>query len=143
MLILSEFQIEFTLPGPTAMVALLHLHPSLLPRLRSGNELLVESLGVPFPPNTVIPPPTILIHSATAALASWLPLDILGFPAGTSSRPNRFPMSSTPVQSRCLLRIFPQRFCGFSCRAGIAKSTNSALLPTASSDPPSLDGNAR
>jgi transglutaminase-like putative cysteine protease len=55
MLILSEFQIEFTLPGPTAMVALLHLHPSLMPRLRSGNELLVESLGVPFPPNTVVP----------------------------------------------------------------------------------------
>jgi transglutaminase-like putative cysteine protease len=55
MLILSEFVIEFTLPTPTAMIALLHLHPSLLPRLRSGNELTVESLGVPFPPNTVIP----------------------------------------------------------------------------------------
>jgi transglutaminase-like putative cysteine protease len=55
MLILSEFRIEFTLPGATAMVALLHLHPSLLPRLRSGNELLVESLGVPFPPNLIVP----------------------------------------------------------------------------------------
>jgi hypothetical protein len=85
MLILSEFQIEFTLPGPTAMVALLHLHPSLLPRLRSGDELLVESLGVPFPPNTVIPLPTILIPSAIAALASSRPLDTLGFPARTSS----------------------------------------------------------
>jgi transglutaminase-like putative cysteine protease len=55
MLILSEFHIEFTLPAPTAMIALLHLHPSLEPRLRSGNDLLVESLGVPYPPNTVIP----------------------------------------------------------------------------------------
>jgi transglutaminase-like putative cysteine protease len=55
MLILSEFVIEFTLPTATAMIAMLHLHPSLLPRLRSGNELTVESLGVPFPPNTVIP----------------------------------------------------------------------------------------
>jgi transglutaminase-like putative cysteine protease len=55
MLILSEFSIEFTLPGNTAMIAMLHLHPSLLPRIRSGNELLVESLGVPFPPNIVIP----------------------------------------------------------------------------------------
>ena len=55
MLILSEFKIEFTLPAPTPMVVLLHLHPSLEPRLKSGNELLVESLGVPFPPNTVIP----------------------------------------------------------------------------------------
>ena len=55
MLILSEFNIEFTLPAPTAMVALLHLHPSLEPRLRSGNDLHVESLGLPLPPNTVIP----------------------------------------------------------------------------------------
>jgi transglutaminase-like putative cysteine protease len=55
MLILSEFNIEFTLYAPAAMIALLHLHPSLLPRLRSGNDLLVESLGVPFPPNTIIP----------------------------------------------------------------------------------------
>jgi hypothetical protein len=55
MLILSEFLIEFTLPAPTAMIALLHLYPSLLPRLRSGVELLVESLGVPFPPNTAVP----------------------------------------------------------------------------------------
>jgi len=37
------------------MIALLHLHPSLQPRLRSSDELLVESLGVPFPPNTVVP----------------------------------------------------------------------------------------
>jgi transglutaminase-like putative cysteine protease len=42
------------LPAPTAMIALLHLHPSLEPRLRSGNDLLVESLGVPYPPNTVV-----------------------------------------------------------------------------------------
>ena len=55
MLIRSEFKIEFMLPAPTAMIALLHLHPSLEPRLRSGNDLLVESLGVPNPPNTIIP----------------------------------------------------------------------------------------
>ena len=55
MLILSEFNIEFTLPAPTPMIALLHLHPSLEPRLQSGNELMVESLGIPFPPNTVVP----------------------------------------------------------------------------------------
>jgi hypothetical protein len=47
MLILPEFAIEFTVHVTTAMVALLHLHPSLLPRLRSGNELVVEALGIP------------------------------------------------------------------------------------------------
>ena len=55
MLIFSEFNIEFTLPAPTAMIALLHLHPSLQPRLQSSDEVLVESLGVPYPPNTVVP----------------------------------------------------------------------------------------
>lgn len=48
MLILSEFDIQFRLPAPTAMVAMLHLHPSVEPRLRSGNELLIESLDNPF-----------------------------------------------------------------------------------------------
>lgn len=47
MLILSEFDIQFRLPGSTAVVALLHLHPSLEPRLRSGNELLVRHLATP------------------------------------------------------------------------------------------------
>lgn len=47
MLILSEFDIQFNLPAPTAMVVLLHLHPSLHPRLRSGNELLIEHLTTP------------------------------------------------------------------------------------------------
>jgi transglutaminase-like putative cysteine protease len=42
MLILSEFDIQFNIPAPAAMVALLYLHPSLESRLRSGNVLLVE-----------------------------------------------------------------------------------------------------
>ena len=45
MLIFSEFDIQFQLPFPTPVVALLHLHPSMEPRLRSGNHLLVEQLN--------------------------------------------------------------------------------------------------
>ena len=48
MLILSEFDIQFRLPAPTAIVAMLHLHPSLEPHLLSGNHLVVESLDEPF-----------------------------------------------------------------------------------------------
>ena len=63
MLIHSEFDIQFQLPAPTAMVAVLHLHPSLAPRLRSGNELIAEHLTTPARdaspltehPKTVIP----------------------------------------------------------------------------------------
>jgi transglutaminase-like putative cysteine protease len=42
MLIQSEFDIQFHLPGETPMVALLHLHPSLDSALRSTDDLVVE-----------------------------------------------------------------------------------------------------
>ncbi len=45
MLLSSDFDIQFYLPAPAAVVALLHLHPSVEPLVRSGNELLVEHLG--------------------------------------------------------------------------------------------------
>jgi len=44
MFIRSEYDIEFRLPVDAPMVALLHLHPTLEPQLRSGNGLLVEHL---------------------------------------------------------------------------------------------------
>ena len=47
MLIESEFDIQFRLPAPTAMVAMLHLHPSVEPRLKSGGEFRIESLDDP------------------------------------------------------------------------------------------------
>ncbi len=45
MLIKSDFDIQFQLAQPTAMVAMLHLHPSLERYLRQGNVLVVEHLG--------------------------------------------------------------------------------------------------
>jgi transglutaminase-like putative cysteine protease len=48
LLIRSEFDIQFRLPAPAAIIALLHLHPSVEPLLRSGGQLLVESLDDPF-----------------------------------------------------------------------------------------------
>jgi transglutaminase-like putative cysteine protease len=48
LLILSEFDIQFRLPAPTAIIAMLHLHPSVEPLLRSGGQLLIESLDDPF-----------------------------------------------------------------------------------------------
>lgn len=48
MLILSEFDIQFRLPAPAAIVAMLHLHPSLEPLLRSDDQLLIESLDEPL-----------------------------------------------------------------------------------------------
>jgi transglutaminase-like putative cysteine protease len=44
MLIKTEYDIQFHLPVPTPMVAMLHLHPSLEPQVRTGNELKIEHL---------------------------------------------------------------------------------------------------
>ncbi|HEY4381292.1 MAG TPA: transglutaminase family protein [Acidobacteriaceae bacterium] len=44
MLIKSEFDIQFQLPQPAAMVAMLRLHPSLERRIRQGNVLVIEHL---------------------------------------------------------------------------------------------------
>jgi transglutaminase-like putative cysteine protease len=44
MLIKSDFDIQFWLPQQTAMVAMLHLHPSLERYVRSGNVLVTEHL---------------------------------------------------------------------------------------------------
>ncbi|WP_158945922.1 transglutaminase family protein [Granulicella sp. S190] len=44
MLVKSEYDIQFHLAMPTPMVAMLHLHPSLEPRVRAGNELKVEHI---------------------------------------------------------------------------------------------------
>ena len=59
MLICSEFDIQFQLPAPTPIVAVLNLHPSLDSRLSSGDKLLVEHLdhntGASEPLKTSIP----------------------------------------------------------------------------------------
>ena len=44
MLIKTEYDIQFHLPVPTPMVAMLHLHPSVEPQVRAGNELKVEHI---------------------------------------------------------------------------------------------------
>jgi transglutaminase-like putative cysteine protease len=44
MLVKTEYDIQFHLPIPTPMVALLHLHPSLEPAVRDGNQLRVEHI---------------------------------------------------------------------------------------------------
>jgi transglutaminase-like putative cysteine protease len=44
MLIKSDFDIQFQLPQRTAMLAMLHLHPSLERYVRTGNVLVIEHL---------------------------------------------------------------------------------------------------
>jgi len=53
------FDIQFHLPNPATVVALLHLHPSLCKRLRSSDELLIEHLGIS---NLAGQEPRLIIH---------------------------------------------------------------------------------
>ena len=44
MLIKSEYDIQFHLPAATPMIALLQVHPSVRPRLRTPDRLVVEHI---------------------------------------------------------------------------------------------------
>ena len=46
MLVKSEYDIQFDLSMPTPMMAMLHLHPSLEPQVKAGNELKVEHIDL-------------------------------------------------------------------------------------------------
>jgi transglutaminase-like putative cysteine protease len=46
MLIKTEYDIQFHLQVPTPMVAILHLHPSLDPLIRKGNQLKIEYIDL-------------------------------------------------------------------------------------------------
>ena len=46
MLVKSEYDIQFDLSMPTPMMAMLHLHPSLEPQVKAGNELKVERIDL-------------------------------------------------------------------------------------------------
>lgn len=45
MLIESEYDIQFHLPQPTPMIAMLHVHPSVEPRLMTNDRVRVEHIG--------------------------------------------------------------------------------------------------
>jgi transglutaminase-like putative cysteine protease len=131
MLIQSEFQIEFTLSAHTAMIALLYVHPSFLPRLRSGNELLVESLGVPFPPNTAVPT-TDYIDSFGNRCARFLaPAGHLRLSGSNVIEADSFPdieypdADQMPVEdlpSEALRFLLPSRYCEVDQFGAIAHS---------------------
>ena len=131
MLILSEFIIEFTLPAPAAMVTLLHLHPSLEPRVQSGNELLVESLGVPFPPNTILPTANYIDSFGNRCARFLAPAGHLRLSGSNVINADSFPdpeypgIDQTPVDrlpSEALRFLLPSRYCEVDQFGAIAHS---------------------
>ena len=126
------------------MVALLHLYPSLEQRLRSGNELLVPSLGIPFPPNTVVPA-TDYIDSFGNRCARFLaPAGHLRLSGSNVIEADSFPDVEYPDAAQMTVEDLPSEALRFlDCRADIVRLTNSELSPTVNLCPPGPDGNAR
>jgi transglutaminase-like putative cysteine protease len=122
MLIKSDFDIQFHFAHPTAMVALLHLHPSLERHVRTGNVLVVEHLEPDVAPgygtligtleyrdsfgnrcSRLTAPPGLLRLSGTNTV------DIDGMPEPVNPEARQAPIEELP--SEVLQYLLPSRYC--------------------------------
>jgi transglutaminase-like putative cysteine protease len=122
MLIKSEFDIQFQLPQPTAMVAMLHLHPSLERYVRMGNVLVIEHLDYGVSPgygrlmgseeyqdsfgnrcSRFVAPAGHLRLSGTSTI------DVDGMPEPVNVNAEQSPVEELP--SEVLRYLLPSRYC--------------------------------
>lgn len=135
MLIRSKFDIQFQLPVPTHMVAMLHLHPSIEPRLRSGNDLKVEYIngaGAPVAPQEYRDVfgnrcSRLTLPAGTVRLASANVVEI-------DPSPDEIPISATqaPVEdlpSEVLQFLLPSRYCEVDRFVAIAQDLFGSTPP--------------
>jgi transglutaminase-like putative cysteine protease len=122
MLIKSEFDIQFQLTQATAMVAMLHLHPSLEQYVRSGNVLVIEQLDYGVTPgygrligceeyhdsfgnrcSRFVAPAGHLRLSGTSTI------DVEGMPEPVNVNAQQAPIEEVP--SEVLRFLLPSRYC--------------------------------
>jgi transglutaminase-like putative cysteine protease len=122
MLIKSDFDIQFQLPQRTAMLAMLHLHPSLEQYVRSGNVLVIEHLEPGVAPSygeligtqgyhdsfgnrcsRFVAPPGRLRLSGTSTI------DVDGMPEPVNAYAQQAPVDELP--SEVLQFLLPSRYC--------------------------------
>ena len=147
MLIQSEFDIQFRLAHPTAMVALLHLHPSLNAAIQSGNHLAIEKIAqagpdgytdiaLPIPetiPSTeyhdsfgnrctrfVAPPGTIRLKASAVTLDDGMPDQIEAYA-------NQAPVEDLP--SEVIQFLLPSRYCEVDRFVAIAQDLFGWMTP--------------
>ena len=138
-LIRSEFDIQFHLPQPTPMLALLHVHPSVESRLQTPDTLVVELLdgnpGTPLQPlaaeeytdsfgnrgsRLVAPPGRIRLSGSNIVDAGDTP-----DPQGTG-------LPATPVEqlpAETLQFLLASRYCQVDQFGGIAQDLFGASAP--------------
>ena len=139
MLILSEFDIQFQLPFNSPMVAVLHLHPSLEPNLRSGNELRIEQLVNSNPADNLVVPSTDYLDAFGNRCARFVApaghLRLSGqnvIDAPSTPDPIYPDAQQTPIEnlpSDTLRFLLPSRYCEVDRFGGIAQDLFGSTKP--------------
>lgn len=140
MLIKSEFDIQFHLPFRTPVVAMLHVHPSVVPQLAAADNFKVEHAGPAeehegttelavedyidrfgnLCSRFVAPPGAIRLTGSNVVNASDIP------------DPQGFGIPSTPIDelpANILEFLLPSRYCEVDLFGGIARELFSHILP--------------
>jgi transglutaminase-like putative cysteine protease len=143
MLIRSEFDIRFQVPAPAAMVAVLHLHPSIESRLRTGNELLIERLTTDVPDSTdysrtIVPYSEyfdsfgnrcarFIARAGHLRLSNTSVIDADPEPDRIYAYAPQAPIENLP--SEVLQFLLPSRYCEVDRFAGIAQDLFGSITP--------------
>jgi transglutaminase-like putative cysteine protease len=135
MLIKNEFDIQFHLPSPTPMIAMLKLHPSLKPQVRSGNELKVQHVDSATTEVTVSEYEDMFGNLCTRFTAplgairlsgsSIVEIEGLADPIHAEAR--QFPVEELP--SEVLQFLLPSRYCEVDRFGPISQELFGAVTP--------------
>jgi transglutaminase-like putative cysteine protease len=139
MLIFSEFDIQFSLPAPSAVVALLRLHPSLDPQLCSAEKLLIEhkdSFAPSEQPMSALPIvdyvdsfgnrcSRFLAPAGYLRLSGSSTIEIDGTPDKIYSHARQMPIDELP--SEVLQFLLPSRYCEVDRFGAIANDLFSSI----------------
>lgn len=140
MLIKSDFDIQFQLPQRTAMVAMLHLHPSLERYVRTGNVLVIEHLDAGAGPGYGELIGTMEYHDSfgnrcsrfaapagLVRLSGTSTLDIDGMPEQDPLEAQQAPVEELP--SEVLRFLLPSRYCEVDLFAKVAQDLFGSTKP--------------
>jgi transglutaminase-like putative cysteine protease len=134
MLVKSEYDIQFYLPMPTHMVAMLHLQPSLEPCVRAGNELRVKLIG---PDTTDVPTSeyydvfgnrcTRFTTSGAVRLSGMSVVEVDGLPDPTNAYAQQASVEDLPPE--VLQFLLPSRYCQVDQFSAIAQDLFGWMTP--------------
>jgi len=147
MLLRSQYDIRFRLANPTAIVALLHLHPSLDAQVLSGNALKVERVAAEgvagSPGEPLLVPETVpsseyfdsfgnrctrfVAPAGTLRLSSMALTENQGLPDQIFANAQQAPVEELP--SEVLRFLLPSRYCEIDRFVAIAHDLFGWMMP--------------